>query len=103
MLFNNLRQYLIRDEMSHVSEEEMLREHHYVSFYCQPNIMLEVASPRGDGEWLRGTYIQLIRDDDGEAIVIQLEGLPDDPYSKIVVHGFENTDVDVKVYRLIEG
>lgn len=103
MKFKDLRQYIVRDENPEISEEEMLRSYHYVSFFRRSDIMLEVPSPRGDGESLSGTYIQLIEDNEGKAIVIQLEGLPEDPFSVTVEGNFDETEVDVAVYQRIAG
>ncbi len=92
MLFEQLRDYL----------EYESHDTNWISFTVKNDYMIQIKSTR-DNCWYTGNYIQLIEDSYGIAVVIQLEGLPEDPYSSAVVPSVNNVEIPVRIYKLIHS
>jgi len=101
MKWTELQRYLLRNDSS-----EVLEETGYVSYVPAPNVLIRMQSDRDDHIYT-ATYFQVIpADDDAPAtLVIQLEGMPEDPSSHLLIGDtldtFESADLYVELYNTV--
>ena len=96
MLWKHLKKYLTTDE------DTVLEDHGYLSFYIHPEYMILIRSTIDD-KMHTAQQVQVCRDEEynEDVICIQLEGLPEEPYRKLVTRSLDETDVVAEVYSIV--
>lgn len=99
MKWKDLKQYLVLD-----GEEQDLKLHGFVSWVVKDEFMIRVQSD-WDGNYWTANYFQIYEDvEDGvtsQSLVVQLDGLPEDPFSRVVGVDADEMELPVEVYTLL--
>lgn len=96
MLWKDLLTYLKRDDFG-----ETLEDTGFISYTIRNGYVIEFQTTRDD-QWYKATYVQQIAiPEDGSTevdLVVQLEGLPEDPFSMPLA---PDTEYPVRIYSRI--
>ncbi len=98
MKLKHLKAYLEQEE-----SDASLDRDGFVSFLFTEGYLFQFKSDR-DNCWYTGTLVQFWRDEDEDedhiVLIVQLEGLPEDPFNLLVGHD-DDIDVPVRVFNQI--
>lgn len=95
-----------RELRAHISQEEddaSMERDGYISFVINDGTIIQTVADR-DNDWYTATYIQVCKNDEADEpdiIVIQLEGLPENPTNMLVDGSLSETDIPIKVFKRV--
>ena len=94
MKWNTIKQFCVQE-----NSEADFDSDGYIGYLPKPGLLMQCQATR-DNQWYTISYIQICHDPEtgDDDFVIQLEGLPEDPFNTTAEQDWDDTDISIKMF-----